>query len=814
LKCSRDPQAQCPGTSDSISEELGMTMDCAHKGRRRLTRLAALAMLLGGTTMLSGAHALEILPKPLPPFAGKIDRDRMQAVPAAPQLVKAKKGSPNIVLILLDDNGFGQNSTFGGPAETPELTKLAADGLKYNGFHTPSLCSPTRAALLSGRDAHRIGWGPVPEDARGYPGYNTIWPRSAASGAEVLRLNGYSTAAFGKWHNTPFTETSAAGPFDRWPTSLGFEYFYGFNSGYDSQYEPRLFRNTIAVEPNKTPEQGYHLTADLVDDAVRWVHQHDAVYPDKPFFLYLATGALHWPHHAPKDVIAKYKGKFDQGWDKLREETFVRQKKLGVIPANAELTPRDPRLPAWDSLSAEQKKLHARQMEVYSAFVEHTDREVGRLISTLRADGHVEDTLVIYIAGDNGASGEGGLPGREHFAIKGGNAPLPERVAELDNFGSVKFDNHYAAAWAWAASTPFKGMKQMAHYLGGTRNELVVSWPGHIKDTGALRSQFQFATDIVPTLFEVAGITAPDVVHGEPQMSLDGKSFAASFTNANAPGSHSVQAWETRGNRAIFKDGWIAGAGHLPPWNRAGWNKTPVAENWELYNLNEDFSEAHDLAAKNPDKLKEMVALFDQEAKRTNLYPLSPLLEPLPAPADGKRKHYVFKSGVSDLPWMNGPWVVGQTHAITADIDIPAGGGDGVLIADGGRYGGFTFYVKDGKPTYEANAFGREAAKVVADRTLAPGRHTVGMTYTLDSDTTDWTTVGQPHTAGGSGPFPGTIRLVIDGQPAGEGKVENISMHYDGVLTIGKDPVSPVSRNYPAPFAFTGKIEKVEVKIK
>ncbi|WP_374545589.1 sulfatase-like hydrolase/transferase, partial [Rhodoblastus sp.] len=422
---------------------------------------SAVAALLPGAAS-GAAWAEEVLPKPEPAPAVIADPSRDATAPNWPAPVRAKEGAPNVVLILLDDAGFGATSAFGGPAQTPELEKLAARGLRYNAFHVNALCSPTRAALLSGRNDHQVGFGTVADAASGYPGYNAHWPRSAASVARVLRDNGYSTAAFGKWHNTPYDEVSPAGPFDRWPTGLGFDYFYGFLAGYDNQWSPRLFRNTSPVDQTRTAAQGYHLTTDLVDDAVKWLHAHEAVAPQKPFLLYFAPGATHWPHQVPKEWIAKYKGKFDQGWDKLREETFARQKALGILPANAELTPRPAELPAWDSLPADQRALFARPMEVYAAFMEHTDHEVGRLLATLQQDGIADNTLVLYIAGDNGGSGEGGLEGRDVIRADGSVPPAAERLKQAGKFGGEEFDNHYAAAWAWASSTPFQWTKQVA----------------------------------------------------------------------------------------------------------------------------------------------------------------------------------------------------------------------------------------------------------------------------------------------------------------------------------------------------------------
>ena len=447
------------------------------------------SVAVGGALVLSSVStslsAQDSLPKPDPAFHGKIAVKREEAIPSWPEQPKAPAGSPNIVVILLDDVGYGATSVFGGPVQTPALEKLAASGLRYNRFHVNALCSPTRASLLTGRNNHQVGFGTVADSASGYPGYNSIWPKSTVSTAEVLRENGYSTAAFGKWHNTPSWEINPTGPFDHWPTSLGFEYYYGFLAGASSQWEPRLYRNTTAVETPSTPEQGYHLTTDLTNDAIRWLHQHDAVVPDKPFYLYFATGATHAPHHVPQQWIDKYKGKFDQGWDKLREETFAREKKLGVIPADAELTPRPKELPAWDSLPADERKLLAHQAEVYAGFLAQTDYEVGRLLQAIQDEGKADNTLVFYIVGDNGASGEGGLDGYENggpYISK--TASIATRLEHEDQFGGEFFSNHYSAAWAWGLDAPYQWTKQVASHLGGTRDPLIVSWPAHIKDAG------------------------------------------------------------------------------------------------------------------------------------------------------------------------------------------------------------------------------------------------------------------------------------------------------------------------------------------
>jgi arylsulfatase len=723
-----------------------------------------------------------------------------------------------VVLILLDDVGFGATATFGGPVPTPYLDQLAASGLRYNRFHVNSLCSPTRAALLSGRNDHEIGFGTVVEGASGYPGYNSIWPKSAVSIAEVLKQNGYSTAAFGKWHNTPVWETNPAGPFDHWPTSLGFEYYYGFMGGADSQWHPRLYRNTVAVEPPATPAQGYHLTTDLVNDASRWVQQHDAVSPQKPFFLYFATGATHTPHHVAKEWIEKFAGKFDQGWDSLREQTYARQKEFGIIPANAELTPRPKELPAWDSLSANQKRLLAREMEVYAAFLAQTDYEIGRLLANIKSEGHSNDTIVFYIAGDNGASAEGGPDGIDAYTVDGKKQTTEERLQHIDDLGGELFINHYAASWAWATNTPFQWSKQVASHLGGTRDPLIVSWPGHIQDAGGLRTQFHHVTDIAPTLYELAGVQLPDVVNGVKQLPLEGVSMVYSFDHPDQPSAHKIQYFEMLGNRGIYNDGWWAGSRHLLPWQSsqlANWEQhSPEQNPWELYNLNEDYSQAHNLAGQNPEKLKEMQQLFDSEARRNNVYPLVPHRSLPPAPGGGQTS-FVYHAGVERIPTSSAPRVAGHAHRITADLDVPAGGAEGVIVAQGGRYGGYTLYVKDGRVTYEVNAFGNRSAIIVSSKPLAAGKAHIVVDFVPDESQAST----QPITGGvGQGAQvrpvgPGFAHLSINGEPAGETPIPIFGGYYYETFDVGSDLGTPVSTAYASPFAFTGRIDTVKVDL-
>ena len=752
--------------------------------------------------------AQETLPKPLSPFGGTISSSPGSSSPDWPKTAQPAPGAPNILIILLDDVGFGAPSTFGGPIATPELDRLAAAGLRYNRFHVNSLCSPTRGALLSGRNDHQIGFGSVTESAAGFPGYNSYWGRQYASIAKVLQGNGYSTAAFGKWHNTPVAEVSPVGPFDRWPTGLGFDYFYGFMAAQNSQWEPRLFRNTTPFEPPATPQQGYHLTTDLANDAIRWLHQHDAVAPGRPFFVYFATGAAHAPHHVPREWIAKYKGKFDQGWDKLREQTFARQKEGGVIPASAELTPRPQELPAWDSLSSDEKKLLSRQMEVYGAFLAQTDYEVGRVIQAVRDEGLADDTLIFYIVGDNGASGEGGLRGFDAVQASGRPETIAARLAHIDDLGGELFTNHYAAAWAWGTDAPFQWTKQVASHLGGTRDPLVVAWPARIKP-GGWRTQFHHVIDIAPTIYEAAGIRFPDVVDGVKQEPLAGTSMVYTWEHPDAPSAHHVQYFEMLGNRGIYKDGWWAGARHRLPWEVA--RALPLGTHpWELYNLEEDYSQAHDLAARYPEKLKEMQALFDSEARRYNVYPLLPPRRLIPSPADG-RKSFVYRGAINRIPFAVAPRLFATSHVITADFTVPANGAEGVIIAQGGREGGFSLFIKNGHVVYERNAYGAAHDKIVTPGPLPVGKVHLVCEFIADSGP-----------AGPSAPqriafrATGTARISINGTLAMEGRI----LHAAGVspfggetFDIGSDLGTPVSDEYATPFAFTGALETVRVDL-
>jgi len=790
-----------------------------HRKRSVCTLAGLLITLILGPVVSPAPADAQILPPPTPPFQGKVAASRDQSIPDWPRAMQPKAGAPNVLLIMLDDVGFGAASVFGGPAATPELEKLASQGLRYNRFHVDALCSPTRSALLSGRNHHQLGFGRTAEPSAGYPGYNTVWPKSAASVAEILRQNGYSTAAFGKWHNTPSWEISPAGPFDHWPTGLGFEYFYGFMGGADSQFEPRLYRNTTAVEPPAKPAQGYHLTVDLVNDAIGWLHRHDAVAPQRPFFLYFATGATHAPHQVPAEWVAKYKGKFSQGWDKLREETFARQKALGVIPANAELTPRPAQIPAWDSLPAGERELLARQQEVYAAYLEQTDHEVGRLLQAVKEEGQADNTLILYIVGDNGGDAAAGLSGTERSTAQpyGEEGDIQTRLQHIDEIGSEDYLNNYASGWAWASTTPFQWMKQVASHLGGTRDPLIVSWPARIKDKGGLRSQFHHVNDIAPTLYEVAGVRFPTEVNGVKQLPLEGKSLVYSFDQPQSPSPHHIQYFEMWGNRGIYKDGWWAGARHVAPWELYSqpqkWFQSFADDRWELYNLEQDYSQAHDLAAQNSQKLKEMIATFDAEARRNQVYPLLPIRGGNPSPAKG-RTVFTYRSGVTRLPAAVVPKLGDRAHRIVADIVVPTGKAAGVIVAQGGRFGGFTLYLRDGRAVYEINVLGKYRQKIESQQALPPGPAQISFEVTLEKEAAGAQPVVLPYQSARLHQAVG--RLYINGAQVAEAQFPKYGVFegFTETLDVGSDAGSPVSDQYASPFAFSGQINKVNIELR
>jgi arylsulfatase A-like enzyme len=752
-------------------------------------------------------------------FKGKIGTSFKESTPDWASLVAptAPKGAPNVVLILLDDVGFGATSTFGGPAQTPVLDSLANVGARYNRFHTCALSSPTRAALLTGRNHHQVGFGNLADIPSGYPGYSTLWRKDAASVAEVLRRSGYATGAFGKWHNTPSWQTSSTGPFDRWPTGLGFDRFYGFLFGETSQYEPQLYLNTNPVEPPKTAAQGYHLTTDLVDHALRWVDEKDAENPDQPFFLYLATGAVHAPLHVPKEWADRYKGKFDQGWDKLREETYQRQLKAGIIPEGTKLTPRPEGLSAWESIPQADRPVLTRQAEIFAGFASQTDAEIGRLFAGLRAAGKAENTLVIYVVGDNGGSAEGGLEGSdENFALfRGLKQTAAQQLPHVNDLGGPAYDNHFAVAWAWATNSPLQWTKQIASHLGGVRNGLVVSWPGHIQGSPTVRSQFSHVNDIAPTIYAATGVKLPDTLDGVKQQPLAGTSLLPTFADPKAPETHTVQYFEMFGNRGIYKDGWWAGARHYAPWTLASdigsiWKNDPNKDRWELYDLKNDFSQSQDLASTNPDKLTELQKAFDVEARKYSVYPILPI--PLGAPNRvGGRDHFVYRTDLDRFAPGHFPELAGRSHKITAKVSARSASASGVIFAQGGRYGGFALYAKDGHLVFENNSWNQNREAIRSETTLPAGTSTVTWEYTSDSPGLDGLKLS-PFAIplkGGKG------RILVDGKEVAKGEIErftggaSITESFD----IGKDLGGPAVRGYEGPNPFEGKVERVDVDV-
>ena len=742
-------------------------------------------------------------------FQGKVGRYMADSdKPDFPPGVAAPAGAPNVILVLLDDVGFGQTSAFGGGIETPSLEALARQGLSYNRFHTTALSSPTRAALLTGRNQHAVGSGRITELATGYDGYTSMIPRSAATVAEILRQNGYATAMFGKNHNTPDWETSSAGPFDRWPTGLGFEYFYGFQGGDTSQFEPSLYENTRPVPSDARPA-GYHLTTDLVERSIDWMHQIKAAAPDKPYFLYLAPGATHAPHHAPKEWIDRFKGRFDSGWDEYRRLTLERQKQLGIVPVNARLTPRPDGIPAWNSVSADQKKVYARMMEVFAGFTAHTDHEIGRVIEAARAMPGGENTMVVYIVGDNGASAEGGPQGslNEMSIINARIEDAAAMLSQIDELGSAKHYNHFPIGWAHAMNTPFQWYKMVASHLGATRNGMVVSWPARIKHGGEVRSQFHHVVDVAPTILDAAKLPVPRRVNGVEQKPMDGISMAYSFDDAKAAGHRRTQYFEVAGNRAIYSDGWMASAkffaisdfftGKPVPMD-------PARVSWSLYNLERDFSEAEDLAAREPGRLQAMERLFWSEAKRNNVLPIA-----LNTPEDVAgvyrpslirgRTSFTYHAGTR-LPEGSAPNIKNSSFRITAETILDASGSSGVLVAQGGRPGGYALFVKDGRLHFAYNYLNEQHYSVSSSETLPAGPVRLAAEFRYDA---------AQRLGGGA-----KVTLLADGRPIGEGRVERtvpVRFSMSETFDVGLDSGTPVSPEYLSPAVFTGKLKEVRL---
>jgi len=765
-----------------------------------------LGLLVGGA-----ATAQDVLPRPEAPFNGKIGRTAKDSKPDFPKAVEAPKGAPNILLILTDDVGFGASSPFGGPIQTPTFQRVADAGLRYNAFHTTALCSPTRAALIAGRNHHSVASGSITEFATGYPGYNSLVPKSAGTVAQVLRDYGYGTSWFGKMHNVPDWMSSQAGPFDLWPTGLGFDYFYGFIGGDSDQWHPALYENKTPIEPY-LGNPNYILNNDLADKAIEWLQMQHALAPNKPWLLYYATGTDHAPHHAPKEWIAKYKGQFDQGWDKVREETLARQIKMGIVPPNTQLTKRPEQLPAWDSLSADQKRLYARMMEVYAGALSHADHEIGRLIDAVQATGQLDNTILIYIMGDNGASAEGTLQGTSNEVAVNANGvqeSVPFLLSIIDQLGGPTTYNHYPVGWAHAMDAPLQWTKQVASHFGGTRNGMAIAWPVRIKDKGAIRSQFCHVIDIVPTLYEAIGIKPPKVLDGVKQKPIEGTSLVYTWNSPSAPTRHTVQYFEMFGNRAIYKNGWMASTTPLRlPWVNVGSDPSPDDFKWELYNINDDFSQAKNLAASNPTKLKDLQAAFDVEAKKYNVYPLDSSFAERADPAirpslTRGRNEFTYYPGMVRIPEGSSPNFKNKSFAVAAEINVPAGGASGVLATLGGRYGGWALLIQDGKPEF-AYALSNQPEhkwRIISPAPIAAGDHTVRFSFKYD---------GGGIGKGGDG------TLFIDGKQVAQGRIERtipVRFSLDETFDIGEDTGTPVIETYvdKMPFRFTGTLKRVVV---
>ena len=725
--------------------------------------------------------------------------------------LRPPEGAPNVLVILLDDAGFGSSSAFGGPCQTPTFERLAEQGLKYNRFHTTALCSPTRQALLTGRNHHAVGMGGITEIATSAPGYNSIRPKAAAPLAETLKLNGYSTAQFGKCHEVPVWETSPMGPFDGWPAGGGgFEHFYGFIGGETNQYAPALYENMVPVEPDRTPEEGYHFTGDMTDHAIDWIRQQKALMPEKPFFVYYAPGATHAPHHVPQEWSAKYKGKFDQGWDKLREETIARQKELGVIPEDAELTARPDEIPAWEDMPDDLKPILARQMEVYAGFMEHTDHHAGRLIDAIDELELLDDTLVYVIIGDNGASAEGTPNGCFNELVvlngAGGLETVEFMTSRIDDFGTPKAYNHYAVGWAHAMDTPYQWTKQVASHWGGTRNGAIVHWPNRIKAKGEIRTQFHHVIDVAATILDLAGLPEPTFVHGVQQMPLHGVSMAPSFDDAAAPERRETQYFEMFCNRGIYHQGWTAVTRHSIPWVLE--EAPPLeADVWELY-APDDWTQARDIAEEQPEKLAELQRLFMLEAAKYNVFPLddrraerfNPDLAGRPQLTRGNSQ--LLFGGMRRLTENSVVAIKNKSHSVTAQIVVPEAGGQGVIISQGGAFGGFSVYMKDGKPAYCYNLFGLQRFTVSDEETVPGGEHQIRVEFEYDG--------------GGLGKG-GNASLYVDGSKVSEGRIDaTVPMLFsaDETTDLGSDSATPVTDDLALDeLEFNGRIDWVEISI-
>lgn len=754
---------------------------------------------------ITGGFDRSVLPIKEPAYPAITELDARKATAPKRFQVTAPDKAPNVLVILIDDIGYGHSSAFGGPIHMPTLEKLAQNGLKYNRFHTTALCSPTRTALLTGYNHHSNNAGAIMEVATAFPGNTGIRPQSITPVAEVLRMNGYSTAAFGKYHETPPWEGSVSGPYDRWPTGSGFDKFYGFIGGETNQWHPMVYDGVTRVYPN-VDDPDYHFTTDMTNQALAWMNTQQSLTPDKPFYLYFATGATHAPHHAPKEFIEKYKGKFAQGWDKVREETLERQKQLGVVPQNTVLAPKPADIKDWDKLTPDEKRLFERQMEVFAGFAEHTDDEIGRLIAALEERGELDNTLIFYIVGDNGSSAEGGMIGmyNENTYFNAVQETLDMQLSRIDELGTEHTYNHFAAGWAVAGNTPFTWTKQVASNFGGTRNGMVVHWPAGIQSKNEVRSQFHHVIDIAPTIYESAHVPAPKMVNGIGQRPIEGVSMVYSFNNASAPDTRKTQYFEMIGNRAIYHDGWFAGTIHKAPWEAAP--RRPLEEDiWELYNVNEDFSQANNLAGENPTKLEELKKLFMEEAVKYNVLPIDdrsierfdPIIAGRPDLMNGRTKLTLYEGakGIPENAFIN---IKNTSLTLTADIEVSANA-SGVILCQGGDFGGWTFYMMDGKPTYTYNWVGLEIYSITSTQKVPPGKHTLKFDFAYEGG----------RGAGGSG------TIFLDDEKIGEGNIIHTNSNTFGIdesADVGTDENTPVFLGYKGKEKFTGKINHVTIE--
>jgi len=762
----------------------------------------------------SGTTASGSLPRPDPEFQGTIKRTIEASTPDFPQPYRAPADAPNILLIMTDDVGFGASSTFGGPIPTPTFDQLAERGIKYNRFHTAAQCSPTRAALLTGRHPHNSASAVIVERSLGFPGYNSIVPKSCGTVGQILRENGYSTAWFGKHHNLPDWQSSAVGPFDLWPTGMGFEYFYGFLGGDTSQWQPDLYENTTPISPH-LGNPDYHFDTDLADRAIHWIRQQNALDPDRPFFAYYVPGAAHTPHHVPQEWIDKFRGKFDHGWDRQRELTFENQKRLGIIPADAELTPRPENLPAWDSLSAEQKELYSYMMEIYAAFLSFADHNIGRVIESLEETGQLDNTLIIYVQGDNGGSSEGTLQGTTNevaIVANGVTESLDYLLSVKDELGGPLHYNHFPVAWAWATNSPMQWTKRYASHFGGTRNGMVMSWPKGIKDVGGLREQFHHVIDLMPTIFEAAGVTPPAELNGIEQKPIDGISMAYTWDNPETKASRQTFHFENFGNRAIYHEGWLAcTTPKVFGWERPPADLSPESFEWELYNLEEDFTQYNDVSAEFPDKLKELQGLWWEEAQANQVLPFNASIQatidagPQRPSLTRGRNRFEYFAGMTRIPEGTAPPLKNLSFTITANVVIPSQGAEGTIVTQGGRYGGFGLVVLNNRPVwvYKRSQQPQHEFKLVGSSPLRSGAHTI----TVDFD----------YDGGGVGKG-GTFTLAVDGQAVASDRIDaTVPARFSlgETFDVGSDTGTPILEDYAQrmPFAFTGEIDRVIVEI-